>query len=167
MDDTGIKNKTLHLPTWDPEPEPGSWREQLPLTLLHTVLGLVSDHSVVPSSLPHQNGDSEGTDGSRWSERSAPPDIRTWQQESFCWGSGHLGRLTFEPFEYVTMSICVFLSMSLLASLPHIHHPSTIPTYPLQGELSIPTSTEWEARYRRHLKTACIIVAQRDPLSKN
>lgn len=51
------------------------------------------------SSLPHKNGDSAGTDGNRWSVRSAPPDIRAWQRETFCWGSGHGSSLTFDLFQ--------------------------------------------------------------------
>lgn len=88
----------------------GPWREQLLLALLHAFSGPVSDHSVASSSLLRKNGDGEGTDGNRWRVRSGPPVIRTWQQESFCWGSGHPGSSTFEPFQ---VCICVCLSCSV------------------------------------------------------
>lgn len=61
-----------------------------------------------PSSSPRKNGDSTETDGSRWRVRSAPPDIRAWQEETFFWGSGHGSSLTSEPFP-ACISVCLSL----------------------------------------------------------
>lgn len=75
------------------------------------------------ASSPNMNGDSAGTDGNRWRVRRAPPDMRAWQRETFCWGSGHGSSLTFDPFPSVCLCLPGAGGRAAAAHHHHHHHP--------------------------------------------